>query len=94
MAAVVVVILLLVSLVIPLVLWLAISRETSDPTVMDRREAERIAKERGGREPSRSARDRSHSVDGRRQPCDGRVRDDEQDRSDRSAGFDRSERDG
>jgi|GEM_PF-736237 hypothetical protein len=88
--AVTVVILLLVSLAISLVLWLAISRETSDPTVVDRREAERIAKDRGGREPSRSARDRSRSVDSRRTAVDGRVRDDEQDRS---AGFDRSERD-
>ncbi|WP_226480748.1 hypothetical protein [Natrinema amylolyticum] len=46
---------LLASLAIPLVLWLAISRETADPTVVDRAEAERIAKERGGRDPARSA---------------------------------------
>ncbi|AFO58022.1 MULTISPECIES: hypothetical protein [Natrinema] len=42
-------------LVVPFVLWLAISRETSAPTVVDRAEAERIAKERGGREPTRTA---------------------------------------
>lgn len=39
---------------IPLGLWIAIEGETSDPTVVDRTEAERIARERGGRDDSRS----------------------------------------
>ncbi|WP_408956935.1 hypothetical protein [Natrinema sp. 74] len=43
-----------IALVIPLILWAAISEETSNPTVVDRAEAERIAKERGGRGSSRS----------------------------------------
>ncbi|MDS0476666.1 hypothetical protein [Natrinema sp. 1APR25-10V2] len=46
---------LLIAVAFTLVLWLAISRETSDPTVVDRAEAERIAKERGGRRPSAGA---------------------------------------
>lgn len=60
-------IVLLISFAIPLVLWLAISRETSNPTVVDRAEAERIAKEHGGRNPSRSAdrSDRSSRVNRR-----------------------------
>ncbi|MBZ6495595.1 hypothetical protein [Natrinema longum] len=53
----------LASLAVPFVLWLAISRETSDPTVVDRAEAERIAKERGGRETA-------HSSDGVDHPDD------------------------
>nr|WP_239641850.1 hypothetical protein [Haloterrigena salina] len=39
---------------VPLALWVAIENETSDPTVVDRAEAERIAKERGGRSRSRT----------------------------------------
>ncbi|WP_440770834.1 hypothetical protein [Natronorubrum sp. DTA28] len=48
---------LLFSLLIPLVLWLAIADETSNPTVVDRTEAERLARERGGRPESRSNAD-------------------------------------
>ncbi|ELZ18269.1 hypothetical protein C478_01385 [Natrinema thermotolerans DSM 11552] len=81
--AVTVVILLVVSLAIPLVLWLAISRETSDPTVVDRREAERIAKERGGREPSRSAGEPDRLADDRH----GSTRSDRDERDDGSRGF-------
>ncbi|WP_436345618.1 hypothetical protein [Natronorubrum sp. FCH18a] len=46
---------LLFALVIPLVLWLAIDNETSNPTVVDRSDAEQLAKERGGRGGSRSS---------------------------------------
>ncbi|WP_254762170.1 hypothetical protein [Natrinema marinum] len=53
-AAVVFALLFAMALVIPLVLWAAISQETAEPTVVDRAEAERIAKERGGRGSSRS----------------------------------------
>ncbi|PCR92515.1 hypothetical protein [Natrinema ejinorense] len=54
MSAALGILVVLASLAVPLVLWLAISRETSDPTVVDRAEAERIAKERGGRDTARS----------------------------------------
>ncbi|OLZ39584.1 hypothetical protein A6E15_00660 [Natrinema saccharevitans] len=87
--AVTVVLLLVVSLAIPLVLWLAISRETSDPTVVDRREAERIAKERGGREPSRSTGSPDHPTDDRH----GRNRSDRDVRDDRSREFGRRRED-
>ncbi|ELZ22963.1 hypothetical protein [Natrinema limicola] len=40
------------ALVVPLFLWLLIDQETSNPTVVDRAEAERIAKDRGGRQSS------------------------------------------
>ena len=64
---VVFIIVLLGTIAIPFVLWLAISRETSDPTVVDRAEAERIAKERGGRQPSAEAmRDDDDERDDRR----------------------------
>ncbi|ELY83538.1 hypothetical protein [Natrinema altunense] len=49
------VLVVLAFLAVPFVLWLAINQETSAPTVVDRAEAERIAKERGGREPTRTA---------------------------------------
>ncbi|MFC4542723.1 hypothetical protein ACFO5R_12405 [Halosolutus amylolyticus] len=54
MSAAFVFVFLLFALAIPLLLWLAIENETSDPAVVDRSEAERIAKERGGRSPSQS----------------------------------------
>ncbi|WP_247002676.1 hypothetical protein [Halosolutus gelatinilyticus] len=53
MAEALVFLFLLFAVGIPLVLWLAIENETSDPTVVDRSEAERIATERGGRSASR-----------------------------------------
>ncbi|ELY68781.1 hypothetical protein [Natrinema versiforme] len=87
-------ILLVVSLVIPLVLWLAINQETSNPTVVDREEAERIAKAQGGRDPSRSATDSpSRGTDDDRTDTnlDDNGRSDEGD--DRTAGFDWDERD-
>lgn len=86
-------VLFVVSLVIPLSLWLAISRETSDPTVVDRAEAERIAKAQGGRDPSRSAADSpSRGTDDRTDTnLDDGGRSDEGD--DRTAGFDWDERD-
>jgi len=40
------------ALVVPLLLWLLIDQETSNPTIVDRADAERIAKERGGRQSS------------------------------------------
>lgn len=48
---------LLFALVIPLLLWLEIDRETSNPSVVDRSEAERLAREQGGRNDSRPASD-------------------------------------
>ncbi|AEH36462.1 hypothetical protein [Halopiger xanaduensis] len=54
MSAAFVVLVLLFAVLIPLVLWVAIEGETSNATVMDRTDAERIAKERGGRSGSRS----------------------------------------
>ncbi|WP_440763526.1 hypothetical protein [Natronorubrum sp. DTA7] len=54
MSGAVVLLVLLLSLAIPLVLWLAIADETSNPTIVDRTEAERLARERGGRPESRS----------------------------------------
>ena len=44
----------LFAIAIPLAIWVVIETETADPTVVDRSEAERIAKERGGRGGSRS----------------------------------------
>lgn len=49
MSGAIIIVFLLFAIVIPLALWVAIEGETSDPTVVDRAEAERIAKERGGR---------------------------------------------
>ncbi|MGQ3411498.1 hypothetical protein ACT4ML_04450 [Natrinema sp. LN54] len=87
-------ILLVVSLVVPLVLWLAINQETSNPTVVDREEAERIAKAQGGRDPSRSGPDSpSRGTDGNptaADPDDGHRPDE---REDRTTGFDWDERD-
>ncbi|MEF8820745.1 MAG: hypothetical protein V5A52_00560 [Halovenus sp.] len=40
----------------PLLLYLAIDRETSDPTVVNRSEAEQIAQDRGGRPEARERR--------------------------------------
>ena len=37
------------AVVVPLALWLILDSETSNPTIVDRAEAERLAKERGGR---------------------------------------------
>ncbi len=48
MAAELFVLFVLFALAAPLVLWLLIAGETSNPTVVDREEAERIARERGG----------------------------------------------
>ncbi|NUB89653.1 hypothetical protein HT576_01210 [Haloterrigena sp. SYSU A121-1] len=50
----VVTVFLLFAIAVPLALWIAIESETSDPTVVDRAEAERIAKDRGGRGRSRT----------------------------------------
>ena len=44
----------LFAIAIPLAIWVVIENETSNATVVDRAEAERIAKERGGRGGSRS----------------------------------------
>lgn len=85
----IVVLLFLVGLVIPLVLWLAIDAETSDPTVVDRAEAERIATERGGRNLTRSGGDREHpdvtapSTDDRATELERGTRTDDADRDDR-----------
>ncbi|ADB62220.1 hypothetical protein Htur_3356 [Haloterrigena turkmenica DSM 5511] len=49
MSGAVILVFLLFAIAIPLLLWIAIESETSDPTVVDRAEAERIATERGGR---------------------------------------------
>ncbi|SER25566.1 hypothetical protein [Natrinema salaciae] len=77
-------ILLVVSLAIPLLLWLAISQETADPTVVDRAEAERIAKAHGGRNrsrstdgPDRAAASDDHAAVGRRNRREDTDRDDE-----------------
>ena len=40
------------ALVVPFLLWVLIDQETSNPTVVDRAEAERIAKDRGGQQSS------------------------------------------
>ncbi|RKD93296.1 hypothetical protein [Halopiger aswanensis] len=55
MSAAFVVLMLLFAVAVPLVLWVAIENETSNTTVVDRADAERIAKERGGRGGSRSS---------------------------------------
>jgi len=60
-----------IALVIPLILWAAISQETSNPTVVDRAEAERIAKERGGRQSSRSSSPSGDSGSDRREAFGG-----------------------
>jgi len=39
----------LAAILFPLVLYVFVERETADPTVLDRAEAERVAQERGGR---------------------------------------------
>ncbi|ELY82767.1 hypothetical protein [Natrinema pallidum] len=72
-------------LAVPFVLWLAISQETSAPTVVDRAEAERIAKERGGREPTRAADDDTAAEWGAHREPDAR--------DGRPAGVDRDDRD-
>ncbi|WP_222916469.1 hypothetical protein [Natrinema sp. SYSU A 869] len=85
---------LLASLAIPLVLWLAISQETSDPTVVDRAEAERIAKERGGHDPTRSADGPNRSVatdDTTAAGWDDHRENDQQ--TDRTAGIDQDDHD-
>ena len=61
MSGAIVLVFLLFAVAIPLALWVAIESETSDPTVVDHTEAERIAKERGGR--GRSGTDSSdHAI--------------------------------
>ncbi|SEW16722.1 hypothetical protein [Natrinema salifodinae] len=62
---------LLFAIAVPLVLWLGISRETSDPTVVDRAEAERIAKERGGLDPTRSRSPDGQDTTALESECDG-----------------------
>ncbi|MEF8813340.1 MAG: hypothetical protein V5A55_05925 [Halovenus sp.] len=47
------VLLILVALLFPLLLYVFTERETADPQVVTRREAERMAKERGGRRTGR-----------------------------------------
>ncbi|QLK27698.1 hypothetical protein HYG81_08875 [Natrinema zhouii] len=87
-------IVLLVSFAIPLVLWLAISRETSNPTVVDRAEAERIAKEHGGRNPSRSATGLIRPVAGdERTETEWDDRDGTDEQDDRVTGIERDEHD-
>ncbi|WP_137289287.1 hypothetical protein [Natronorubrum halophilum] len=54
MFAIAFLLIVLLAIVVPLVLWLAIDNETSNPTVVDRSDAEQLAKERGGRGGSRS----------------------------------------
>lgn len=50
-------VLILVFFVVPFLgLYLAIDRETSNPTVVDRSEAEQIAQDRGGRPEARERR--------------------------------------
>ncbi|MDF9744889.1 hypothetical protein [Natrinema salsiterrestre] len=94
--AVAVLVVVLISLGIPLVLWLAISQETSNPTVVDRAEAERIAKERGGRETSRSPTDADWTPTGDDRAADGhrdhRAETDSEE-GDWPTNFDRDERD-
>ena len=43
---------LVMVLVVLLFLWVLVDQETSNPTVVDRAEAERIAKDRGGQQSS------------------------------------------
>ncbi|WP_265108941.1 hypothetical protein [Halosolutus halophilus] len=69
----------LLALVLPVVLWLAIENETSDPTVVDRAAAERIATERGGRTASRSGDGPDSSA------TDRTARDERGDEDDRQA---------
>ncbi|WP_339102223.1 hypothetical protein [Haloterrigena salinisoli] len=54
MSGAVVIVFLLFAIAVPLALWVAIENETTDLTVVDRAEAERIAKERAGRGRSRA----------------------------------------
>ena len=57
MSGAAVLLVLLFAVAIPLALWVAIENETSNPTVVDRTEAERIATEHGGRREARSNAD-------------------------------------
>lgn len=50
-----VVVFLLVAILFPLLLYVFVERETADPQVVDRAEAERLAQERGGRRTGREA---------------------------------------
>jgi len=45
-----IVVFLLVAILFPLLLYVFVERETADPQVLNRTEAERLAKERGGRD--------------------------------------------
>ncbi|APW97447.1 hypothetical protein CHINAEXTREME_06535 [Halobiforma lacisalsi AJ5] len=69
MSAGAVIVVLLIGLLITVALWAAILDETSNATVMDRAEAERFARERGGRGPkqsqSRSSETGADAKDGR-----------------------------
>ena len=74
MSGAVVIVFLLFAIAVPLALWVAIEGETSDPTVVDRAEAERIAQEQGGRKRSgsdsskRATADRDHTDDPDEEP--------------------------
>ena len=69
MSGAIIIVFLLFAIAIPLALWVAIESETSNPTVVDRTEAERIAQEQGGRKRSgsdsseRATVDRDHTDD-------------------------------
>ncbi|GAB3667991.1 hypothetical protein [Halopiger thermotolerans] len=81
MSAAFVVLVLLFAVLIPLALWVPIENETSTTTVVDRADAERIAKERGGRGGSRSTasdpnRGRDSSESDREHTIADRVDDD------------------
>ncbi len=75
MSAAFVVVLLLV-LVISVGLYLLVERETSDPTIVDRSEAERIARERGGRPEAQPPRGDDSGGGADRWGTDGRDGDD------------------
>ncbi|QSX00137.1 hypothetical protein [Haloterrigena alkaliphila] len=68
MTGAIIIVFLLFAIAIPLALWVAIEGETSNPTVVDRTEAERIAQEQGGRK--RSGSDSSERAGGVRNHTD------------------------
>jgi len=65
MAAGVLLVVVVGTLAAPLALYLLIKRENSDPEIVDRSEAERLAKKRGGR------RGGHHRETGKNTPADG-----------------------
>lgn len=75
MSGAIVLVFVLFAIASTLVLWVAIEGETSDPTVVDRSEAERIAKERGGR--GKSGADSSEDSPGNANTGSAGVRDEE-----------------